>query len=243
MAPRSLLAVILVSISALGHAELRNCGSYVCYDNQFLCPISSGEPLSYCSGACFSKFMYQCVNNVLSTLPAVDPTTPFTLTASNPGLPIDGKAVTACGQHWSIDGETCSYCPSQQVGSACPAGNITAMFASEGRAAMDTMVPGGQGVYLDPYWNVGYTQAHSAYIPPGSTVEGLVAYNGGGFVNLNGNGYGWAACPPTASGGGGSAWNLVAKNATNAATLANCYGVNLKVNVLPKGTYGAWQYT
>lgn len=108
---------------------------------------------------------------------------------------------------------------------------------------MDTLVPGGQVVYLDPYWNVGYSQAHSAYIPPGSTLTGLAAYHGGGLVNLNGNGYGWVACPPTASGGGGSSWNLVAKNASNAASLGSCYGVNLKVNELPAGTYGAWQYT
>lgn len=188
--------------------------------------------------------MYQCSNGVLTLLPSVDPSTPFTLTASNPALPIDGKSVTACGQHWSIGGQTCSYCP-EQVGSACPVGNITAMLASDGRVAMDTEVPGGQAVYLDPYWNVGYSQAHSAYIPPGSILTGLAAYHGGGFVNLNGNGYGWAACPPTASGGGGGsgAWNLVAKNASNAAVLGNCYGVNLKVQELPQGTYGAWQYT
>jgi hypothetical protein len=216
---------------------------YVCYGNQFLCPITSGEPLSYCAGACYSKFMYQCVNNVLSLLPSVDASTPFTLTAANPTLPIDGQSVTACGQHWSVGGQTCSYCPSQQVGAACPAGNITAVIASEGRAAMDTMVPGGQVVYLDPYWNVGYSQAHSAYIPPGSTLTGLAAYKGGGFVNLNGNGYGWVACPPAASGGGGSSWNLVAKNASNAGTLGNCYGVNLKVNELPQGQFGAWEYT
>jgi hypothetical protein len=187
--------------------------------------------------------MYQCINNVLSLLPEVESSTPFTLTASNPTLPIDSKPVTACGQHWSIGGQTCSYCPSAQVGSACPAGNITAVVASGGRAAMDTMVPGGQVVYLDPFWNVGYSQAHSAYIPSGSTLTGLTAYKGGGFVNLNGNGYGWVACPPTASGGGGSSWNLVAKNSSNAAALANCSGVNLKVNELPQGTYGAWQYT
>lgn len=117
------------------------------------------------------------------------------------------------------------------------------MIASEGRVAMDTLVPGGQVVYLDPDWNVGYSQAHSAYIPPGSILTGLAAYEGGGFVNLNGNGYGWVACPPAASGGGGSSWNLVAKNASNAGSLAKCYGVNLKVHDLAEGTIGAWQYT
>jgi hypothetical protein len=118
------------------------------------------------------------------------------------------------------------------------------MLASSNVAAMDTLVPGGQQVYLDPFWNVGYTQAHSAFIPPGSTTTGFAAYHGGGFVNLNGNGAGWVACPPTAAGGGGqNGWNLVAKNATNAGLLGNCFGVNLKVNELPANTFAAWQYT
>lgn len=184
--------------------------------------------------------MYTCTNNVLSLLPAVE--TPFTLTVDNPSLPIHGKPVTASGQHWTLDGQTSSYCPSQ-VGSACPAGDITAIVANGGSAAMSVMVPGGQQAYLDPYWGMAYTQAHSAYIPPGSTREGFGAYQGGGFINLNGNGWGWVACPPRASGGGGTAWTLIGKNATNADSLNGCTAINLKVNPLPSGTFGAWQYT
>lgn len=213
---------------------------YVCWDNQFLCPVTSGEGLSNCAGACYSKFMYTCTNNVLALLPPVD--TPFALTVDNTNIPIHGKPVTAAGQHWLLNGQTSSYCPSQ-VGSACPPGDTTVIGANGGSAGMSVMVPGGQQVYLDPYWNVGYTQAHSAYIPPGSVTTGLAAYQGGGFINLNGNGWGWAACPPRASGGGGPGWNLVAKNATNADGLGECVGVNLKVNSLPSGTVGAWQYT
>lgn len=202
----------------------------------------SGEPLSYCSGACYSKFQYTCAGNVLAALPPVDSSTPFTLTVSNPTLPVDGKFVTACGRHWSIDGQTCTYCP-DQVGD-CPAGTVTAVQAAGGGAGMNAEVPGGQLVYLDAFWNVGFTQAHSAGVPAGSTTSGFAAYHGGGFVNLNGNGYGWVACPPTASGGGGEdGWNLVAKNASNADTLGNCYGVNLKVNELGPNTFAAWQYT
>lgn len=187
--------------------------------------------------------MYDCVNNVLTLLPALDGAQPFTLTASNPTIAVDGWPITANGLHLWIGGTTASFCP-DQVGSACPPGNITALFAgSNSGAAMDVMVPGGQAVYLDPYWNVGYTIAHSGQIPPGSLTTGFSAYQNGGFVNLNS--WGWVACPPTASGGGGNngAWNLVAKNETNAPNLGGCYGVNLKVNTLPRNTYGAWEYT
>ncbi|KAL2129050.1 hypothetical protein VTI74DRAFT_8293 [Chaetomium olivicolor] len=247
MARLTLAAAALLGLANGILGDLQTCGQarydpeqYVCWDNQFLCPIIAGEPLSNCAGACYSKFMYTCTNNVLSLLPPVD--TPFTLTVDNPKLSIHGKAVTAGSQHWTLDGQTSSYCPSQ-VGSACPPGNITAIVATEGRVAMSVMVPGGQQAYLDPYWNMAYTQAHSAYIPPGSTTTGFGAYKGGGFVNLNGNGWGWVACPPRASGGGGTAWNLVAKNETNAAILNDCPAVNLKINELPSGTVGAWQYT
>ncbi|KAL2263918.1 hypothetical protein VTK26DRAFT_4299 [Humicola hyalothermophila] len=245
---RRTLAVALIGLSSKALGELQTCGQaqydpaqYVCWDNQFLCPITAGEPLSNCAGACYSKFMYTCTNNVLSLLPPVE--TPFTLTVDNPNLPIlHGKPVTAGGQYWTLAGETSSYCP-DQVGSDCPPGDITAIAARDGTASMSVMVPGGQQVYLDPYWYVGYTQAHSAYVPPGSLVTGFGAYLGGGFVNLNGDGWGWVACPPRASGGGGTAWNLVAKNSTNADRLDACTPINLKVNPLPSGTFGAWQYT
>ncbi|KAL2271952.1 hypothetical protein VTJ83DRAFT_1323 [Remersonia thermophila] len=229
--------------------DLLDCGparydpaQHVCWNNQFLCPVTAGEPLSRCGGACYSKFMYTCTNNVLTLLPPVN--TPFTLTAHNPKLPIiHNKPVTAGGLHWSLNGQTSSYCPAVVPQDACPPGKTTVFVASGGSVAMSVMVPGGQQAYLDPYWNMAYTQAHSAYVPPGSLRTGFGAYQGGGFVNLNGNGWGWVACPPKASGGGGTAWNLVGRNDTNAGSLSACHPVNLKVNPVPAGTYGAWQYT
>jgi Carbohydrate binding len=213
---------------------------YVCYFGDFLCPIIAGEPLSYCSGACYSKFMYSCQNNALQQLPRYDGA--FSLTVSNPTIAVNGAPISACGQHWWIGGSTCSYCPSVVPANQCPPGTTTAMFANSG---MDVEVPGGQQWYLDPSWNVGYTQAHSAFIPPGSIVGGFAAYQTGGLINLNPSALGWVACPPTAAGGGGNngKWNLIAKNSTNAANLGGCYAVNLKVNPLPTGTVAAWQYT
>jgi hypothetical protein len=142
---------------------------YVCWDNQFLCPVVAGEPLSHCAGACYSKFMYTCTNNILTLLPPQD--TPFTLTVDNPNILIHGKPVTASGLHWLLNGETSSYCPTVVPRETCPPGNITVMVASGGSVAMSVMVPGGQQAYLDPYWNMKYTQAHSAYIPQGGWLH------------------------------------------------------------------------
>ena len=222
------------------YTKATNTLQYVCYNGNFLCPIINGEPLKYCNGACYSGFMYTCTGNALAQLPELPGGTPFTLTVSNPRLPIiDGKPINACGLHWQIGGKTCSYCP-DVVGSACPPGTYTAMMTP---GAMDVEVPGGQQVYLGPFWNVAYTQAHSANIPPGSVVGSLKAYQQGGLINLNDDAQGWVACPPRASGGGGDIWNLVAKNGTNAEGLTSCTGINLAVHELASGTIAAWQYT
>ena len=215
----------------------------MCWYGEILCPVIAGEPLSYCAGACYSKFMYTCTDNVLALLPAVD--TPFTLSVDNPAVPVlHGKPVTAGAGHWVLGGQTSSYCPSE-VGDACPPGNETVIVASNAlsTAAMSVVVPGGQQAYLTANGYMAYTQAHSTYIPPGSVTTGFAAYLGGGFVNLNGNGRGWVACPPRASGGGGTAWNLVAKYDTDPDRFKDCTAINLKVNPLPSGTFGAWQYT
>ncbi|KAK0637401.1 carbohydrate binding-domain-containing protein [Bombardia bombarda] len=251
MARTSFIAAAILALSTSVLGDLQTCGpaqydpaQYVCYENQFLCPITAGEPLSVCGGACYSKFQYTCTNGALALLPPVPQGTPFILTASNPTLSIDGQPINAGFGKWLIGGTTQSYCPVEQVGASCPPGNITAIYAGAGDgAAMDVIVPGGQQVYLDPFWSVAYTQAHSAYVPSGSIRTGLAAYAGGGFINLNGNGWGWVACPPRASGPAGPQWGLVGRNATNAENLTGCTPVNLKVNLLPVGAVGAWQYS
>lgn len=241
-----------LGLLGLAMADLQSCGDkqydptqYVCYGDNFLCPIVAGEALSYCSGACYSKFMYTCTDSALEQLPTLAAGTPFTLTASNPAAAaVDGLAVNACGLRWNVGGPLCTYCPSDVVPS-CPAGTSTVVTAGSSSAAayaMDVEVPGGQQIYLDASWAVGYTQAHSAYLPSGSLQGGLVAYAGdsGGLVNLNSGGWGWAVCAPT---GTNSGYTLYAANSTNQAALAGCTPVNLKVAAQASGTVGAWQYT
>lgn len=239
----------LLAAAGTARADLQTCGNaqydpsqYVCHNGNFLCPIVAGEGLSYCSGACYSTYMYTCTNNVLTQLQPLAGGTPFTLTASNPtNTAVDGLAVGACSLLWGLGTKTCSYCP--DTGVECPVGDTTVITAPDTTAggsepAMDVIVPGGQVVYLEANGAVGYTQAHSASIPANATQGGLVAYGGGGgFVNLNSGGYGWVAC---VSEGG---YALFALDEQNKDSLASCVPVNLKVNVQPEGTVGAWQYT
>src|SRR5436190_22726759 len=61
-------------------------------------------------------------------------------------------------------------------------------------------VPGGQQMYVSPAGEVGYTQAHSTYIPVGSTVTGFTLTPGPGpdHARYRFNGFGakgFMACP------------------------------------------------
>lgn len=97
----------------------------------------------------------------------------FTLTASLPASPLDGLPVNAAGEAFSLGGSPSFYCPTS-VSSACPNTTET-IFAAE-LTALDVEVPGGQQVYVQANGALGFTQAHSASVPPGATI--------GGFVNV-----------------------------------------------------------
>ena len=111
---------------------------------QFLCPVISRLPALHClvsPSSLFSpslaenehgrspkdSFHHRCSDQTLNVLPAQ--TGPFTLVASHPGSPIDGKPINAGGLHFLIGVGAASYCPSPPVPSgACPPGNTTIFF-------------------------------------------------------------------------------------------------------------------
>ncbi|CAK7272632.1 hypothetical protein SEPCBS119000_005228 [Sporothrix epigloea] len=247
---RSISLALSGLLAAAGLAQATNftCGDtqydssvYVCYDNKFACPIIAGEGLSYCSGACYSRFMYTCTDNAVKPLKPLAAGTPFSLYVSNPAvMSLDGMTVGACGQQWNAGNKTCSYCPK---GASCPSSPSTVMLAPSGSGpvAMDASAPGGQSVYIDSTGAVGYTQAHSASAPANSTSSGLVVYEHGGLVDLNSAGYGWAACPSQVDGAYG--YTIYSVNKENGEKLSKCTPVNLRAKALPSGTVGAWQYS
>ncbi|KAM3458193.1 hypothetical protein NHJ13051_009531 [Beauveria bassiana] len=220
-----------------------NPHDYVCHNGR-LCPVINGEPLGLCGRTCFSKYMYICHNGTrLLTRPPLR--TGFsTLRAENPREReevagqknytngVDGKPMTACGHAWNIGGNTCSYCHTKTVPN-CPSGNVTAL--SMARNSMLVMVPGGQRFFLTADWTIGYTSAHSAFEPPGSTKAGFRTYAGGGFFNNLNGAWGWAAC------GQGEQKRLHVRNSTNRQELKGCTGLNLRIEEF-EGLRPAWQY-
>jgi len=159
--------------------------------------------------------------------------------------------MNAAGQRFWLGGTTASYCPDQvaQTG-ACPPGNVTA-FA--GLAALDVEVPGGQLVYVAPEGYLGFTQAHSAYYPPGSIIGPLTySFTPGASFGILGTyafgATGFMACPNTSNLTEVSSWQVFAalQNATvPTGNVADCLGFDAAAidYISPDGEAAAWQYT
>ncbi|MCJ1269128.1 hypothetical protein MMC22_009017 [Lobaria immixta] len=102
---------------------------------------------------------------------------PIGLIAIHSASPIHLSSVNAAGQNFYIGKDTSSYCPLTPPLS-CPPGKSTVISVFEdqahpGTAAMDVFVPGGQQIYIRSNGALGYTQAHSASIPPRAITTGF----------------------------------------------------------------------
>lgn len=123
----------------------------------------------------------------------------FTVISSRSGSPIHFQNMNARGGSFYLGGEgPSSYCPSESIGAEnCPPGNTTTFAGGNDTLSLGVVVPGGQQVYVGPDGSLSYTTAHSAYIPPGSTVTGFSrtpAPNSDLFGYLNWD-CGFLACP------------------------------------------------
>ncbi|KAL4802801.1 hypothetical protein BDV18DRAFT_61396 [Aspergillus unguis] len=171
----------------------------------------------------------------------------FTVLAARSASPIHYATLNARGQSFWLGGNTTSYCPLQ---SGCPAGNTT-VLAGNG-AALSTVVPGGQQIYVAPSGALKFTQAHSANIPPGSSY-GPFAYEAGspdqvfGYYTYKGWGAdGFMACPtePEAEYSPDNEWQVFAalQNATvPSGDVNDCLGFSA-LAVPTNQTGAAWQY-
>ncbi|EXJ75526.1 uncharacterized protein A1O5_00032 [Cladophialophora psammophila CBS 110553] len=173
--------------------------------------------------------------------PQTSPTSWLTVMASRVGSPIHLLPMNAAGYRFYLGGDTVSYCPTdvEETGD-CPAGNQTVLSP----CAMGALVPGGQHLYVTPNGEVGYTQAHSTFMPegsvqcpftyskaPGATIGrlGLRAFGASGLI----------ACPTY-----GGPWQVFANLKNMTAPRGNasqCLGFDpLALNT---ADIGVWQYT
>ncbi|KAJ5178731.1 hypothetical protein N7492_001941 [Penicillium capsulatum] len=188
---------------------------------------------------------------------------PFTVMAARSGSPIHYQKLNAAGEKFYLGGKTSSYCPNEN----CPPGNQT-VFAPGGKSLVrftaatvhstktrgknrtvtlttlqDVVVPGGQQVYIDNTGALSFTQAHSAAMPPGSTVDGLSYVPGKPWNHYTFNGWGangFMACPTDDQ----NRWQVFAaiKNATvPKQDVSKCLGFSAMA-LTYTGEAAAWQY-
>ncbi|KAF2092094.1 carbohydrate-binding module family 52 protein, partial [Saccharata proteae CBS 121410] len=203
---------------------------YVCYGD-ILCPVQNGEPSLLCGHDCYSSLMYSCSNGTLAQLPYA--TYPFQMIADNPSQTFHGQVINACGQQFYIGGSACTYCPVLS-GLDCAAYlNITVIFGGY----LLANVPGGQELFFYQDGALGFTQAHSIFVPSGATFGGVDGYlNGGIFGFPAGNG--WYACSQGTAG-----WQLYqAFEGSNVSSTCTPLSIKAK-NMGPNESLYAWQYT
>ncbi|KAI9369309.1 hypothetical protein BJX61DRAFT_545698 [Aspergillus egyptiacus] len=166
----------------------------------------------------------------------------FTVMASRSASPIHFLPMNAAGQSFYLGGEPLTWCPLPSED--CPSSGQT-VFAGNG-AALSVVVPGGQQIYVSPEGALKFTQAHSAYIPPGSSygpfeyVPGAPGSVFGHYVYSGWGTSGFMACPTE-----DDRWQVFAalQNATvPSGDVADCLGFSAMA-VPTNQTGAAWQYT
>ncbi|KAM3077529.1 hypothetical protein ACMFMG_006867 [Clarireedia jacksonii] len=169
---------------------------------------------------------------------ARDASNAFGLIAIRSGSDLQYKTINANGGRLWIGKETASYCPEEQVGAACPAGNVTTFVAQPNQlVGLNDVVPGGQQLYIGTDNSVSYTIAHSADTFGGKAQGWQYTAAPVGLVgSLTFDGYTFFAC---ASPEGPGIYSIDATS-TGEAT-GNCTSIALGAPVY-NGPATAWQY-
>ncbi|KAI1111880.1 hypothetical protein F5Y14DRAFT_442982 [Nemania sp. NC0429] len=154
-----------------------------------------------------------------------------------------GNSINASGGKFYLNRDTSTYCPAGVQGLNCSlfAGTATTLVIGDGSTTMslEVTVPGGQQVYIAPDGSLSYTQAHSAYIPTGSTVNGFSRFTSTAFAAptlLYSAGRSWYLCPVTEGPPRERAYQVFATS----ETIEGCLDMVIRTADAPAGQ--VWQY-
>ncbi|KAL2037837.1 hypothetical protein N7G274_009311 [Stereocaulon virgatum] len=192
--------------------------------------------------------------NALPTNPRLQPrqntaTAPFTLIAARSTSPIHLQPINANNATFWIGKPTHSYCIPEVPPADCPPGTETALTVGDGRASMDSEVPGGQDVYISAINGaLSFTEPHTEGGENGTTT-GFSYTNRtdgslGEFVFSGLNATGFVACPSL---NGSAPWQIFAALPhlcdadVPGKNVSACLGFDALGDTYPNGT-AAWQY-
>jgi len=170
----------------------------------------------------------------------------YTVMSLRSASPIHFLQMNAAGLRFYLGGQTNTSCAI--AANECPPGNETVFTYPYNGLSIE--VPGGQELYVTPQGQLGYTQAHSAYYPPGSVLDPLTytpvsdaafeAYVGTTAFNATG----FMACP-TANQTSTASWQVYAAmaNATvPSGNINDCLGFDAVALSYDGPLPAAWQY-
>ncbi|KAJ5248822.1 hypothetical protein N7468_000273 [Penicillium chermesinum] len=192
-----------------------------------------------------------------------DQPAPFSVTALRSGSPIHFAPLNAAGDRFYLGGKTVTFCP-DDVGVPCDKMSKDTIFSSASTLSpanatglQDVSVPGGQSLYVDKFGAVGFTTAHSVFVPPGSEL-GPFSYKPNAFGNGNSEwtfGDGFMACPVPSNATASASTRRIRRGAAPVyqvfaarddafvptGNVSDCLGFDA-LAVPANGTQGAWQY-
>ncbi|KAH0278253.1 hypothetical protein KCU81_g9373, partial [Aureobasidium melanogenum] len=150
--------------------------------------------------------------------------------AIHSGSNIQYASVNANGGKFWLLKDSKTYCP-DVVGSACPNTTSTQFVGGDNTLSLDTIVPGGQQVYVAVDGTLRFTAPHSASTgAAGSMVEGFSVAQNGEHIQFQGDD--WLACP-----GDGDYAIYAAAIAKDASA---CTGFAFRI--ADSNTPAAWEY-
>ncbi|KAK6537205.1 hypothetical protein TWF694_011402 [Orbilia ellipsospora] len=129
----------------------------------------------------------------IATLPGVPVVNGYGLSPLPPQN-INGQEIHASNGEFWVGKPTTTLCPVDEK--LCPKpGNKTAFTVlPDGTMWMDTVVPGGQQLFVTPKGVVSYTKPHSAAMPQGYVSNGFrIVISGGGLLVIPPGS--WKICP------------------------------------------------
>jgi len=141
---------------------------------------------------------------ILATLAAVLPAFAAPTTQSPPsvfsglslrsGSDIQYAAIDANGTYFKLNSGSSTYCPSDVSSINCSSysSDVTRFTGGNNTLSLDTVVPGGQAVYVDKDGALRFTQPHSASLNGGSAAGFSFSKDGSSLLY---DGAGFAACP------------------------------------------------
>ncbi|CAD6506435.1 BgTH12-07361 [Blumeria graminis f. sp. triticale] len=163
-------------------------------------PTEFGEYGNYGQYGSYDKYPEVSLSSTATPAkPSAFPNTFVAVTTRSGNPKLHLRPVSASNLNFYIGKETSTYCPLSDCSGFV---NFTVFDAQPNNPnsglGLFTTVPGGQLVYVTKDGQLGYTQAHSAFIPTDAkTVPFLYAPNAepGSVGTLTFNGGGWMACP------------------------------------------------